>query len=69
VNSNVNFKLFQVYLYFSKFIFIVAPCILKIHKLLKPANALICPVLYYVLADDHHRSQHVGAFYMFYCVF
>jgi hypothetical protein len=27
-------------------IFIVAPCILKIHKLLKPTNALICVVLF-----------------------
>jgi hypothetical protein len=30
----------------STFIFIVAPCILKIHKLLKPTNALICLVLF-----------------------
>jgi hypothetical protein len=27
-------------------IFIVAPCILKIHKLLKPKNSLICIVLF-----------------------
>jgi hypothetical protein len=28
------------------YIFIVAPCILKIHQLLKPTNALICIVLF-----------------------
>jgi hypothetical protein len=30
-------------------IFIVAPCILKIHKLLKPTNALICLVILIIL--------------------
>jgi hypothetical protein len=41
-------------------IFIVAPCILKIHQLLKPTNALICIVLF-----KKHTLKHLKSSYMF----
>jgi hypothetical protein len=62
------------YLCFAKVtvtIFIVAPCIPKIHQLLKPPNALLCIVFilkhtlkhlkssYMFRSIDHHQGAHV----------
>jgi hypothetical protein len=46
-NFQVRHLRCDVYNYkYTQFIFIVAPCILKIHQLLKPTNALIYIVLF-----------------------
>jgi hypothetical protein len=43
----------------NKGIFIVAPCILKIHQLLKPTNALLCILFTLKLALKHLKSSYM----------